>query len=233
MPAAAPGRHKYDLLLALLLISLIVQSTVVHGGVAGQLTDALRTVLTVTMFLVVFARTRERRWIAAFLLPTVGLGWIRQFAAPSLEFELRLSFNLLMGLFLWATVAVILRDLFRRPNPGVQNVLGAICGYLIAADAWSMTHLIAYQLAPASYSINAEIDLMLPHWHSRLALFSYYSLAQMLSIGYSDITPVQAPATTLSLLGSLFGMFYTAIVVSQFVGLAQDRRRDHDDSSID
>ena len=83
-----------------------------------------------------------------------------------------------------------------------------------------MTHLIAYQLAPASYSINAEIDLMLPHWHSRLALFSYYSLAQMLTVGYSDITPVSAPATTLSLLGTLFGMFYTAIVVSQFVGLS-------------
>jgi hypothetical protein len=40
------------------------------------------------------------------------------------------------------------------------------------------------------------------------------------------VTPVRAPATTLSLLGALFGLFYTAIVVSQFVGLAQSGRRE-------
>jgi len=41
----------------------------------------------------------------------------------------------------------------------------------------------------ASYSIASEVDLLLGHWHSRMALFSYYSFSQMLTIGYSDITP--------------------------------------------
>ena len=54
-----------------------------------------------------------------------------------------------------------------------------------------------------------------------LALFSYYSIAQMLTIGYADVTPIRAPATTVSLFSTLFGVFYTAVVVSQFVGLAQ------------
>jgi len=67
---------------------------------------------------------------------------------------------------------------------------------------------------------------MLGHWHARLALFCYYSFAQMTMLGYSDITPVRAPATTLSLLVALFGMFSTAIVVSQFVGPAQGASRD-------
>ncbi len=63
-----------------------------------------------------------------------------------------------------------------------------------------------------------------------MAVFSYYSLAQMLTIGYADVTPVRAPATTLSLFGALFGMFYTAIVVSQFVSLAQSpKRKGHGD----
>jgi hypothetical protein len=48
----------------------------------------------------------------------------------------------------------------------------------------------------------------------------------MTMLGYSDITPLRAPATTLSLFAALFGMFYTAIVVSQFVGLAQGAGRD-------
>ena len=67
---------------------------------------------------------------------------------------------------------------------------------------------------------------LLADWHGRQALFSYYSFAQMLTIGYSDVTPVRAPATTFSLLGALFGLFYTAVVVSQFVGLAQSGGRE-------
>ena len=48
----------------------------------------------------------------------------------------------------------------------------------------------------------------------------------MLMLGYSDVTPVRAPATTLSLFAARFGMFYTAIAISQFVGLAQGTARD-------
>ena len=52
----------------------------------------------------------------------------------------------------------------------------------------------------------------------------------MLTIGYADVTPLRAPASTLSLFGALFGMFYTAIVVSQFVSLAQSpKRKGHGD----
>jgi hypothetical protein len=57
-------------------------------------------------------------------------------------------------------------------------------------------------------------------------MFSYYGFAQMTMLGYGDMTPVRAPATRLSLFAALFGMFYTAVVVSQFVGLAQRAPRD-------
>ena len=217
-------RYKYELLLALLLVSLTIQSFDIRGDTQRLLSDALRTVLTGTIFLVVFERRRERWAVAAILVPTIVLGWGRLLIAARYEFEVALAFNALMALFLWAAVWVILRELFRAPVVGARNVLGAICGYLIAADAWSGINACAYLLVPSAYSINPELTMLLGNWHSRLALFSYYSFTQMLTIGYSDITPVRAPATTLSLFSAMFGMFYTAIVVSQFVGLARDRK---------
>jgi hypothetical protein len=223
---AEGGRHKYDVLLALLLVSLVIQSAGIASGKQGLISDAFRSVLTLTMYGVVFWGTRERWAVAAILLPTIALGWARPFLAAGHEFAAAIAFNMLMALFLWAAVAVILRDLFRGQCPGQQKVVGAICAYLMAADAWSGVNLLAYLLVPASYSIAPEVDPLLGHWHSRLALFSYYSFAQMLTIGYADITPVRAPATTLSLLSAMFGMFYTAIVVSLFVGMAQGRSED-------
>jgi hypothetical protein len=223
-PASARRRYKYELLLVLLLVSLVVQSFDLRGDTGRLLSDAFRTGLTGTIFLVVFERGRERWAAAVILVPTIALGWGRHFMVGRFEFELALTFNALMALFLWAAVWAILCELFRGPVVGARNVLGAICGYLIAADAWSGINLCAYLLVPSAYSINPELTLLLANWHSRLALFSYYSFTQMLTIGYSDITPVRAPATTLSLFAALFGMFYTAIVVSQFVGLARDRK---------
>jgi hypothetical protein len=123
-------------------------------------------------------------------------------------------------------VYVILRDLFRRPPRGGENVLGAICGYLLAGDVWGSVNAFVYIATPSAYGIDPAVAVLLPDWNGRIALFSYYGFTQMLTIGYADVTPVRAPATTLSLLASLFGLFYTAIVVSQFVTLAQSSGND-------
>jgi hypothetical protein len=221
---ALPRRHKYKVLLALLLASIVIQTYGLHSGFPGLLSDIFRTVLSVTIFIVVFRGARERV-PAALLLAKVVVGSTRNFTGGSDEGALALAFNALSPLFLWTAVAVIMRDLFRTPEAGAGNVLGAICSYLIAAHAWSGINICAYLLAPHSFAFDPQVQEMLGHWHGRLALFSYYSFSQMTMLGYSDITPVRAPATTLSLFAALFGMFYTAIVVSQFVGLAQGASR--------
>ena len=219
-------RHKYAGLLALLLASLAIQSFDARPGAAGLLSDAFRTALGVAILIVVFERPCERAGMAAVLVSTVAIGWWRYFSGSSLDHALSIALHALMSVFLWAAVWVILHDLFRKPAIGAENVLGAICGPLIPGDAWAGLNAITYLLLPTAYSINPEINALLADWHGRVALFSYYGFAQTLTIGYADVTPVRAPATTLSLLGALFGLFYTAVVVSQFVGLAQSASRE-------
>ena len=163
------------------------------------------------------------------LAAAVAIAWGRHVSGENLDTALSIALSALISLFDWAAVWVILRDLFRRQAVGAENVLGAICGYVIAGDAWAGVNDIAYLALPAAYSINPEIIALLADWHGRHALFAYYGFAQMLTIGYADVTPVRAPATTLNLLGALFGVFYTAVVVSQLVHLAQSGKRSPDD----
>jgi hypothetical protein len=176
--------------------------------------------------IVVFERPRERATMAAFLLASLAINWGRYFTVASLDHALSLADQIMLSLFLWTAVFVILRELFREPAAGADNVFGAICGYLIAGNAWGHINAIAYLLMPSAYSINPELAAFLPNWHGRAALFTYYAFTQVMTIGYSDVTPVRAPATTLSLFAALFGVFYTAVVVSQFVGLAQNAKRE-------
>ena len=228
--ASALRRHKYAALLALLLIFLAIQSFDARQGAEGTLSDAFRTMLGVAILVVVFERQRERMVMAVILATAIAIAWGgRHVMGANLDSALSIALNALMSLFVWAAVWVILRDLFRERAVGVKNVLGAICGYLIAGEGWASANEIVYLVIPAAYSVNPGISALLADWHGRHALFSYYGFAQMLTIGYADVTPVRAPATTLSLLGALFGVFYTAVVISQFVGLAQRGKRSSDD----
>jgi hypothetical protein len=218
-------RHKYAVLLALLLVALAVETFHAYSGAERLRSDSVRTVLSIAIWFVVFERPRARAAMAAVLLASLAINWGRYLIATRFDYALSLADQVVLSLFLWSAVYVILRDLFRTPAGGAQNVLGAICGYLIAGGAWGHINAIAYLLVPSAYSINPELAGLLPDWHGRTALFTYYAFAQVLTIGYSDVTPVHAPATTLSLLAALFGVFYTAVVVSQFVGLVHKPKR--------
>jgi hypothetical protein len=216
-------QRKFAVLLALLLVALAIE-TVNARGDERYLSDLFRTVLGVAIWFVVFKVPRERITMAAVLVAALALNWGRYLAEGNLDHALSLMEQAMLALFLWSAVCVILRDLFRAPTTGAENVLGAICGYLIAGEAWARVNAVAYLLAPSSYSIDPAVAALLPDWHGRVALFTYYAFAQVLTIGYADVTPVRAPATTLSLFAALFGVFYTAVVVSVFVGLAQSAK---------
>lgn len=222
-------QQKYSVLLALLLAALAVQTFSARGA-ERFISDVFGSVLAVAIWFVVFERARERAAMAAVLVATLTISWARYFAGAGLDRVLSLADQTLVLLLLWSAVFVILRDLFSSRAAGAENVLGAICGYIIAGDAWGRVNAITYLLVPSAYSINPEVIALLPDWHGRASLFTYYAFAQVLTIGYADVTPVRAPATTWSLFASLFGVFYTAIVVSVFVGLAQSGKRGGSDN---
>jgi len=229
MPGRLPvglSRRNYAVLLVLLLVVLAIETFNVRSGAEQWRSDVLRALLTVAIWIIVFERPRERATTAAVLVASLLMNWGRYLTVANWDHALSLADQVLLSLFLWSAVWVILRDLFRAPVAGAGNVFGAICGYLIAGLAWAHANALAYLLMPSAYSINPELALLLPDWHGRLALFTYYAFAQVMTIGYSDVTPVRAPATTLSLFSALFGVFYTAVVVSQFVGLAQKSKRE-------
>ena len=218
----ASRRHKYAALLVLLLVSVVIQSY----GASGFWSNSVRTLLGVAILIVVFERSWERAAGAVILALVIALGWWPD-VLPGHDQARLLVLNALMALFLGFAVFVILRDLFAKGSFGSGNVLGAICGYLIAGDGFGSVNAFAYGIAPVSYKLDPDVvALAAADWHSQLALFSYYSFAQMLTINYSDVTPVRAPATTLSLLGTLFGLFYMAVVVSQLVGMTQSTRKE-------
>jgi len=84
---------------------------------------------------------------------------------------------------------------------------------------WGHLYALTDRLVLGSFSVAEAIGAQLNEWHSRRALFDYFSFATMTSLGYGDITPTCAPAYTLAWLEVIFGSVYVAVIVAQLVAM--------------
>lgn len=216
--------RKYTVLLVLLMVSLVVETFNARGEFR-LVSAVISTILTIVIWAVVFDQPPERKRMGVLLVVALGIYWLQLLSGSHFEFELTLAEQAAKSIFEAAAVYLILRDLLRDPSRGAEDIVGAICGYLIAGYVWASLNAIAYLLAPSAYTIDPSIMTELPGWHARTSLFTYYAFSQVTALGYSFVTPVRAPATTLSLFATLFGMFYMAVVVSLFINLAQSERK--------
>jgi hypothetical protein len=134
---------------------------------------------------------------------------------------------LLLG---FATI-VILRNIFEQHVVRYDDVLGAVCGYLLAAGAWSNIFSLIETFVPGSFSVGSGFGAELDTWHGTIAVMNYVSLGSLTSVGSGAVVPVRPPVTMLTTLEAVFGQFYIAIVVAQLVGARLSHAIERDKSS--
>jgi hypothetical protein len=179
------------------------------------------------VFLIVF-ETRADRLVAFIAVVTAAASFAAHFMLSGSYPQLPLrvinhSAKLLLTGF---ATFVILRNIFAQRAVGADDVLGAVCGYLLAAEAWASLFLLIEIFLPGSFNVSPGFSAGLHTWEGRIAVLSNVSLGSLTSIGSSAAMAVRPPATILVPLEALFGQFYIAVVVAQLVGarLSQEPR---------
>jgi hypothetical protein len=69
------------------------------------------------------------------------------------EVPLRLIHHSAVLLLAGFATLVILRNIFEQRVVRVDDVLGAVCGYLLAAVAWSQLFMLIEMFSPGSFSV--------------------------------------------------------------------------------
>ena len=213
------SERKY-LVLLLTVASTIVVQPLAHGFLAGLIIyEASRNLLVVTVLFIVFQRRHVRLVSLLIGLPVMASNWAHYTVPERFEPALAVIHHAFLVAFLGFAVAVILRRIFERKVVGDDDVLGAICGYLLAGIAWGSLYLLVELLVPGAFSVHQAIAGQLGGWYARQAVFDYYSLMTLTTLGYGDITPIRPPARSLTWMEAMFGQFYIAVIVAQLVGL--------------
>lgn len=213
-------QHKYFMLL-LVLVGMLFWSSFSHRVLLSPfVADVLVIFIVLAVFFVVFTRRHERAFAFVTAVAAMLVNLSRHIFAPAeTHVALPAAFHMLLATFLAFAVYVILRDIFAEQTITRDEVVGTVCGYIIAAALWANLYALVETLAPGSFTFAPELARDVSNWNGRVAVFNYFSIVTLTTMGYGDITPAHPPATALATLEAIFGQFYIAIVVAQLVGL--------------
>jgi len=121
-----------------------------------------------------------------------------------------LIYRLVFSFLLFACFCVILiRQLLKIKEINLQFILGPILGFLYLGIIGGILYEFLHFLDASSFQLMQGFS-----GYS----FYYFSFISITSVGYGDITPITAPAQSLTLVMNIIGQFYLAIVIGVFVG---------------
>jgi len=221
--------HKHAILLAAIVGVCLVESFS-HRLLLGTLASDLAISTTeLLVLLIVFDRNVNRLVAIMALATAVASGWAHYVLPLNYPQEqLRLIYHSAKLLLFGFATIVILRNIFEQRVVRSDDVLGAVCGYLLAAGAWSNLFMLIEIVVPGSFSVGQAFVAGFDSWNGRTAVLNYVSLGSLTGVGSGEVVPIRPPATVLTTLEAVFGQFYIAIVVAQLVGakLSQVPQRD-------
>jgi len=211
-----PGR--FTLLLASILLLLVTQPLFSGHALAQDIATATLSLVLVAA-LYAFRSTRFYFVIALVLLfPSIGARMVLLFSPnPGIEVLGAIS----SCLFLAVTVIALVSRLFTVKSVTLDTISASICAYLLMGVAFAYAFAVIELQNPGSFSAAlfqrsaGHIAPLIASLHS----FIYYSFVCLTTTGFGDISPVSEGARTLSVMESVFGQLYMAILIARLVSL--------------
>ena len=176
--------HMYAILLAATVGAALVESFT-HRLLLRPVASDLAVLTTeMLVFLIVFDR-RVNRLVGFIAFATAVASTLAHYALPPTypEAPLRVIYHSALLLLLGYATIVILRNIFQQHIVRSDDVLGAVCGYLLAAGAWSNLFMLTEIFVPGSYSVGQGFGAGLDSWHGRTAVLNYVSLGSLTGVG--------------------------------------------------
>lgn len=211
--------HKHAILLAAIVGVVLIESFS-HRLLLGPVVSDLAILTTELLVLLIVFDRRVNRLVGFIAFAAAVASALAHYVVPPSypQESLRLINHSALLLLLGFATIVTLRNIFEQRVVRFDDVLGAVCGYLLAAGAWSHLFMLVEIFVPGSFSVSPGFGAGLDSWHGRIAVLNYVSLGSLTSVGSGAVVPVLPPATVLTTLEAMFGQFYIAIVVAQLVG---------------
>ncbi|MEA3469192.1 MAG: ion channel [Thermodesulfobacteriota bacterium] len=219
------NRHYFEepkfrnLLLLLLLYIVGVPFLEPYPSLTVLAHISLSMVLVVAIYAV--NKHRHQRSVAiALLLPLIVLYWLDIYDVVSFS---RLGSQLLLAVFFGLLVYSFTVQIANASRVSANVLYMTLSLYLIIGLFWGALYTLLQEVSPGAYS-----GALLDNAQNTTHIFTYFSFVTLTTLGYGDITPQTAGASSLCHMEAIVGQFYTAVVVAWLVGMFVSEKQNED-----
>lgn len=209
-----PGR--YTLLLFVILLMIVGEPIFAgHRLAQGLASVSLSLVLLAALYTLNLSPAYFTLGLL-IMVPAIVTRWaLHWYHTPELELFAALS----ASVFIFITVVGLVREIFSVQRVTLDTISAAICAYLLMGLAWAFLFAVVAMEHPGSFSkvllVHSEALPMFMSLHN----FFYYSFVCLTTTGFGDIAPTSDAARALSILESVTGQMYLAILIARLVSL--------------
>lgn len=209
--AFAPGRFR--LLLLALLLFIVGTAALPQGGAARLVEFGLLAGTIVVAVLELHVRGHRRLFPVVFAASVILVSVVDHTVRLR---HLPVIASAVVGLFAGLVVWLAFSAVMRSPRSVSDQIVGAICVYLLIGLAWSSVYETLDGVIPGSFRFPADTGWAVPS----PVRYRYFSFVTLATLGYGDVTPVTVLAGTLASLEAVAGQLYIAITVARLVALS-------------
>jgi Ion channel len=210
-PGNTVTQRKFSALFVLLMAYLVLYPYSQHTGRPYLAFRVFGVVVTVLSVYAVSFR-RELVFVALvlalpalaqrILLPRADAG-----ALPLVSIVLGFAFDLFI-------VVVLFHRVFVKDEPTKEAIFGALCIYLLVGFTFASINGMLATIQPHAFYLDPALNAH--NVPDRFDLI-YYSFATLTSLGAGGITPVSTQARSISIIESLVGVLYLAVLISRLL----------------
>ena len=211
----APGRFR--LLLLSLLLFIVGTAALPEADAARLVEFILLAGAIVAAVLELRGRGQRRFFPVAFAVSVILVSVVDHTVRLR---HLPLIASAVVGLFAGLVVWLAYSAVMRAHRPVGDQIVGAICVYLLIGLAWASVYETLDGVIPGSFRFPADTG-----WAVSSSLrYRYFSFVTLATLGYGDVTPVTVLAGTLASLEAVAGQLYIGITVARLVALSLAER---------
>lgn len=201
------GNYKYLIALLSVFNFLITPIHIMISGFNPAYVVVINYSLVILSSSLVASIKREKITTYIFGVLTLIAVWLEFSNSDSKSILIcRLVFSFL--LFLCFCI-ILVRQLLKIKDVNLQFILGPLLGFLYLGIIGGILFESIHLMDVNSFHLIED--------YSGYS-FYYFSFISITTVGYGDITPLTAPAQSLTLVLNIIGQFYLAIVIGVFVG---------------
>jgi len=196
------------------LMAYLVLGPLAHE-IFGEM-DGLIMMIALSSILVIgiFSLQESRLLFGAgiFLAVTAILLSVADYFVPGGQ-TLKLALLADIFTFFAISIALGLKHMFSEGEITLNRLYGGICVYIMLGMSWSIVYMCLIWLRPDAFAgaIFDTTDNPL-YWD-----MIYFSFVTLTTLGYGDITPVDAIARALTYTEAIVGQLYIAILIGTLV----------------